>query len=234
MSSKRSRAPRVKLPSQVPLDDGTRNGTEAWREIGGIAFCHWDRWLLRLSLEEPEGLVSIAREFRRRARDARRLRDVAEALLAQVNDLEVRLAKLGRLPTDLLEPVERESTWLRDKAFRRVWHATSIHRTEAMLRTPRNLLEARAREGNWAAFPLSPGRYFTRLDAIYRNRYFDHRGVGLVVLQLEHEGDRMIAAASSEDERLAIRRAVLGASIEAMPHVDDSDSDLGDDFREQE
>jgi len=234
LTSKRSRTPRVKLPSEIPLDDGTRNGTEAWREIDGIAFCHWDRWLLRASLEEPEGLASVAREFRRRTREDRRLQEVAEALLAQVNDLEVRLIKLGRLPGDVLEPLERESTWLRDKAFRRVWHATSIRRTEAMLRTPRNLLEARAREGNWAAFPVSPARYFARLRAIYRHGYFDHRGAGLVVLQLEHEGDRMIAAASSDDERLAIRRAILGACIDAMAHVDDSDADLAEHFHEQE
>ena len=44
----------------------------------------------------------------------------------------------------------------------------------------------------------------------------------------------MIAAASSDDERLATRRAVLGACIEAMAHVDDSDADLAEHFREQE
>lgn len=82
--SKRPRAPRVKLPSEIPLDDGTRDGPEPWRDINGIAFCHWDRWLLRLSLEEPEGLASTVREFRRRARDQRRQRDVAEAMLAQL------------------------------------------------------------------------------------------------------------------------------------------------------
>jgi hypothetical protein len=60
------REPRPKLPTEVPLDDGVREGTDAWREIGGVRFCHWDRWLLRLALDEPEGLRSIAGEFRRR------------------------------------------------------------------------------------------------------------------------------------------------------------------------
>lgn len=159
MKPKRPRAPRVKLPSEVPLDDGVRNGTEPWRDIDGIAFCHWDRWLLRLSLEEPNGLASISREFRRRARDQRRQREVAEAMLAQVADLASRLTRLGRAPAEVLDAVERESTWLRDKAFRRVWHATSIYRTEAMNRTPRLLLAARAREGNWETFPVSPRPY---------------------------------------------------------------------------
>jgi hypothetical protein len=232
--SKRPRAPRVKLPSEVPLDDGTRNGTESWRDVDGIAFCHWDRWLLRLSLEEPEGLASIAREFRRRARDQRRERDVAEAMLAQVADLASRLARIGRSPAEVLDAVERESTWLRNKAFRRVWHATSIYRTQAMERTPRKMLEARAREGNWEGFSVSPRPYFARLDALYRDGYFDYRGVGLVVLQLEIEGDRMLRLATSDDERLAVRRAILGACIEAMAHVDDSGCDLGEHFRERE
>lgn len=232
--TKRPRAPRVKLPSEIPLDDGTRNGTEPWRDVDGIAFCHWDRWRLRLSLEEPEGLASIAREFRRRARDQRRQREVAEAMLAQVADLASRLTRLGRAPAEVLDAVERESTWLRDKAFRRVWHATTIYRTQAMERTPRKTLEARAREGNWAAFSVSPRPYFARLDALYRGGYFDYRGVGLVVLRLESEGDRMLMSATSEGERLAVRRAILGACIEAMAHVDDSGCDLGDRFRERE
>lgn len=232
--SKRPRAPRVKLPSEIPLDDGTRNGTEPWRDVDGIAFCHWDRWLLRLSLEEPEGLASIAHEFRRRARDQRRERDVAEAMLAQVADLASRLTRLGRAPAEVLDAVERESAWLRDKAFRRVWHATSIHRTQAMERTPRKMVEARAREGNWEAFSVSPRPYYARLDALYRGGYFDYRGVGLVVLQLEIEGDRMLMSATSDGERLAVRRAILGACIEAMAHVDDSGCDLGEHFRERE
>jgi hypothetical protein len=234
VSAKPARTPRPKLPSEVPLDDGPREGTDPWREIDGLRFCHWDRWLLRLALEEPDGLASIAREFRRRARVQRRGHDVAEAMLAEVADLDARLARLHCGPADVLDPVERASTWLRDKAFRRVWHATSIRRTEAMLRTPRNLLEARAREGNWPSFPVSPGPYLARLRAIYRGGYFDYRGVGLVVLQLDIEGDRSLAAAASDDERLAIRRAVLGACIEAMAQVDDSGDHLGQHFREQE
>lgn len=231
---KRRRAPRPKLPSETPLDERPRDGTEAWREVDGIAFCHWDRWLLRLSLEEPEGLSSIARELRRRARGRHGERDVAEALLAQVGDLESRLATLGRAPADVLDSVERESTWLRDKAFRRVWHATSVHETEAMQKTPRRVLAARAREGHWAAFPVTPSPHVARLRAIYAGGYFDHPEAGGVVLQLELEGDRMLAMAASDDERLAVGRAILGACIEAIAHVDDSDGDLGDHFRERE
>ena len=154
--SAKSRHSAPKPPTEVPLDDGTRYGTEPWREIEGVGFCHYDRWLLRLSLDEPEGLSSIMAEFRRRARRPGRADDVAEAMLAQLADLADRLASVGRVPKDVLDDVERESTWLRNKAFRRVWHATSLRRTEAMTRTRRSVLEARAREGNLSAFPVSP------------------------------------------------------------------------------
>ena len=224
----------AKPPTEVPLDDGTRYGTEPWREIDGVGFCHYDRWLLRLSLDEGEGLNSIVAEFHRRARRSGRTDEVAEAMLAQLADLAARLASVGRAPNDVLDDVERKSTWLRNKAFRRVWHATSLRRTEAMTRTPRNVLEARAREGNWSAFPVSPRPYYARLHAIYRGGYADYRAVGSVVFLMHLEGERMLGVATSDDERLGVRRAILGAAIEAMAHVDDSGDELGQHFRDEE
>ncbi len=108
--------------------------------------------------------MSICGEFVRRSQQ-RALRDVAEGMLAQVFDLDARLMKIGRAPADVLDAIERESTWLRDKAFRRVWHSSSFRRTEAMKRTPRELLRARAREGHWTAFPVSPGPFFSSRDS---------------------------------------------------------------------
>lgn len=55
-----------------------------------------------------------------------------------------------------------------------------------------------------------------------------------MVLQLELEGDRLLRTATSDDERFAVRRALLGACIEAMAHVDDSGCILGEHFRERE
>lgn len=103
-----------------------------------------------------------------------------------------------------------------------------------MSRTPAPPLEARARDGHWLAFPVSPAPYHARLALLYRDAYFDYRGVGLFVSDLELAGDEMLAAASSEDERLAIGRALLQACIEAMEHADDSGDDLGSHFRERE
>ena len=231
---RKKREPRPKHPSEVPLDDGARDGTEAWRVLDGVSFCHWDRWLLRLSLEAPEGLSAIGSGLRHRARGTRRTDLVAEAMLAQLADLETRLERLGRTPNALLDHVERDSIWLRNKAFRRVWHATSIRRTDAMQRTPRRLLEARALHGNWASFPVSPAPFFTRLRAVYRDGYFDYRGVGLVIFQMELESERQFALCTNDDERLAVRRAILGAAISAMEHVDDSGNALGQHFRNHE
>jgi hypothetical protein len=111
---RRPREPRLKAPTEVPLDDGARDGTEQWRELGGVQFCHWDRWLLRLALAEPEGLRSIAREFRRRRSAGRRTDRNAEAMLAQVVDLEARLERLALEPDAVLDDVERASKWLYD------------------------------------------------------------------------------------------------------------------------
>lgn len=62
---------------------------------------------------------------------ARRGREVAEAMLAQLVALEGRLAKPQLAPAGVLDDVERASKSLHNKAFRRVRHATSIRPTEA-------------------------------------------------------------------------------------------------------
>jgi hypothetical protein len=218
----------------VPLDDGARDGTEPWREIEGVQFCHWDRWLLRLALEEPSGLESIAREFRRRASASRRVDDVAEAMLAQLADLELRLARLGRTPANVLDNVERVSGWLQKKAFRRIWHSRTVRRTAAMQRTPRVLLHRRALSGNWTAFLRSPASYYAELKKTFAGGPYDYRTSGLIVTLLEHASEELLHASTDDDERLAIERAILTVCIEGMEQVDDSLDDLGQFFREHE
>jgi hypothetical protein len=203
--------------------------------VNGIQFYHWDRWLLRLALDEPKGLQSIAREFRCRALAQGNGRSIAEAMLAQIAVLESRLTCLGVTPEQVLDEAERASKWLHDKAFRRVWHATSIrHTTAAMNRTPRKLLEARAFAGNFRAFPVSPEPYLATLSAVLGDGWYDYRGTGLAVMLLEQAGDRLLRDAHGDDERLAIHRAMLTTSIRAMEQVDDSLDELGQHFRDHE
>ena len=232
---KSRREPRPQRPTELPLDDGVREGIEQWRDLNGVQFCHWDRWLLRLALDEPKGLQSIAREFRCRAIAQRNSGGVAETMLAQIADLESRLACLGVAPEQVLDEAERMSEWLHHKAFRRVWHATSIrHATTAMNRTPRKVLEARAFTGYCPAFPVSPQPYLATLCAVLGDGWYDYRGTGLAVMLLEQAGDRLLRDARGDDERLAIHRAMLTASIRAMGQVNDSLDELGQHFRDHE
>jgi hypothetical protein len=231
---RRNRAPRPKPQTELPLDDGAREGTDPWRDIDGVRFCHWDRWLLRLALDEADGLRSIQRELRRRTTSSGHQESVSEALLAQVTDLESRMRALGLSPGQILDEVERQSMWLHKKAFRRIWHATSIRRTAAMERTPRNVLENRALTGNWAAFPISPAPYFAELRSVVGDGWYDHRATGLIVTLLDTAGERLLRGARTDDERLAVRRAALSAAIDAMGRVDDSLDELGQHFRDLE
>jgi hypothetical protein len=159
-----------------------------------------DRWLLRLALDEADGLRSIQREFRRRMTSPRHEDSVSEALLAQVPDLESRMRALGLTPGQILDEVERQSTWLYKKAFRRVWHATSIRRTAAMERTPCKVLESRALAGNWAAFPISPAPYFAEMRSVVGDGWYDHRATELVVTLLDLAGERLLRSARTDDE----------------------------------
>lgn len=231
---RRRREPRPKLPTEVPLDDGAREGTDRWRELAGVQFCHWDRWLLRLAVDEPDGLRSIARTLQRR-RSAPHAPDLeAEALLAQLADLETRLTMLGRTPAAMLDDVERDSTWLHAKAFRRVWHAASFSYTEAMRRTPRTLLEQRARSGNWHVFPISPAAYVSDLASAFGDYWHDCRTSQSAITLFELVSERLLQRANTDDEQLAIRRAALAAVIDAMARVDDSFGELGQQFRNHE
>lgn len=232
--TRRHRKVRERLPTEEPLDDGPRQGTDAWRSIGEVAFCHWDRWLLRLALDEPEGLDAIAAVFRQRAHGSEALDHVAEAMLAQVADLTARLTALGLTAASVLDESERASAWLQSKAFRRVWHATSIRCTAAMESTPRRVLGQRALCGNWAAFPVSPDPYLAQFRRVLGDTWYDYRATGDLVDRLAATGDRLLDRAVTAEETLAIRRAMLTIVIEAMERCDDSTDDLGQHFREHE
>ena len=231
---KRRREPHPKLPTEVPLDEGARQGADPWRQIEGVPFCHWDRWLLRLALDEPEGLRGIERSLRRRTSSPHSPDVAAEALLAQLADLEARLVALGRTPATALDDIEGASRWLHAKAFRRVWHAASFSYTAAMARTPRRLLAQRAHSGNWLAFPVSPALYVGELRLAIGDGYHDYRTTWLAVQLFDVTAQRLLSRASTDDERLAIRRAVLTAAIDAIDRIDDSAGDFGEQFRVHE
>ena len=229
------REPRAKLLVEVPLDDGPRDGTEPWRAIDGVQFCHWDRWLLRLAVTEPQGLETIAREFRTRASGRAGVdTTTAEAMLAQVVDLRARLERIGRTPGAVLDEEENASEWLRKKAFKRVWHSVPQRKTEAMRRAPRVVLEERALRGNWSRLAVSPAPYAEKLSAVVGEDLYDESASGLFVALLEGAILSALLDAASDAERAAIHRAVLTVIVDAMDRVDDSGGEIAELFREHE
>lgn len=234
MPPTRPRPPRPIKPEDIPLDDGPREGTDPWKDLNGVPFCHWDRWLLRLAIDEPDGLASIAAELRSRIRARPTQSSTPEALLAQVVDLQARLAATGRTPTDLLDDTERSSKWLLSKASRRVWDAHSVRCTPAMLRTPRKVFAERARTGNWGEFPVSPVEAFSHFASIAAAASFDGRGTALTLRTLEMKTLALLDQARTDAEVLAVHRAVLGACVDEVARGDESGDDLGSFFREQE
>lgn len=64
--------------------------------------------------------------------------------------------------------------------------------------------------------------------------FAEPRFTSSVVRLLDNKGRVLLMLARSDDERLAIERAMLTASIDLMERVDDSGDDLGQHFREHE
>jgi hypothetical protein len=186
-------------------------------------------------MDEPQGLRSMSSAFRTRARAKKGTDEIAEAMLAQIEDLGARLTRIGAEPIAVLDEAERASKWLQRKAFRRVWQASTIRRTAAMTLTPRRVLEQRALLGNWAAFPVSPAPYHAELKStVGEGYYYGHGGAAVVVLSFEMVAARLLSHSTNDLQRLAVHRAMLSSAIGAMAQVDDSLAELGEHFREHE
>jgi len=158
----------------------------------------------------------------------------SKAMVAPLDDVGARLARIGAEPRPVLDEPERISRWLQRKASRRIWEASTLRRTKAMTRTPRRVLEERALLGNWSAFLESPAPHYAALKSAVGQGYYDYRGTAIVVLSLETTAARCMAPSASDLQRLAIHRGMLSAAIEAMAQVDDSLAELAEHFREHE
>lgn len=218
------RPPRTPKPVERPLDGGPVGGPEVWRTVDGVAFCHWDRWLLRLALDDKGGLAGLAWLLRERVTDPVRICDKndAEALHLQMVDLQKRLARVGRTPETLLDDEERASVWLARKAVQRVWRSGPRERTRAMRDTPRRLLSQRAMRGHWASFPVSPAEYEASLrDVVGDTSNVPHWATGDLASRIESFVSLRVLVATPA-ERLALRRAAMTVIVGVMNDVDDS------------
>jgi hypothetical protein len=230
------RSARTVRPEDRPLDPGVIDGPEVWREVDGVTFCHWDRWLLRLALDEKGGLPALAWTLRERVTDPKRLcdKDAAEALHLQMVDLQRRLDEVQRAPEVLLDDEERASRWLYRKAFQRVWRSGPNRRTKAMLDTPRRRFEARAMRGHWEAFPVSPARFesaLTRVVGDLSNAPYWATSHVARAIELDVE---MRAIGATLEERVALYRAAMAVIVDAMASLDDSGADMAMTYEEIE
>ncbi len=224
----------MRTTSERPLDDGARLGPERWRDIGDVSFCHWDRSLLRLALDELDGLASMERAFRQRAHAEDRGGSAADALCAQLVDLGARLTLAGLTPDMLLDEVERASEWLWRKAHKRVWQDGPHRTTEAMRRTPRRLMQRRALRGNWETGEGSPEPHVSRLWSCVDDGYYDEDGTALVLRMMDTEMEVLLVMAPGGPQRRGIRRALLTVLLEAIERFDDGYGPAAALFREHQ
>ena len=205
-------------------------GPEPWREIAGVTFVYWDRWLLRLALDEPDGLASLVRRFeadRRRAHPSYKAEE-AEAKLSHLEDLRARLSKIATSPRAVLGDADATDKQLLAKARMKLLENGLAYKSPAMLDTPRRRLEARALRGHWDRFPTSPARFERELkERLDRQRDHDWRQTMWLAIDLDADIERTSLLLESEAEQLALRRAALTLIIESMERVDDSGGDMG-------
>ena len=167
-----------------------------------------------------------------RVREKNRLDTGAEAMIAQIDDLQARLASLGATPAQLLSDEERASEWLKKKAFKRVWHDGPYAKTHAMLNPPKRVFELRALRGHWPNFPVNPAQYERLFEAVIRDAKFVRwSDATSIAMTIEDIVERENARLTCPHRLLALHRCALTIIIECMDHVDDSGADMAEAYR---
>lgn len=170
-------------------------------------------------------------DFRNRMKNSRS-DSASEAMIAQIDDLEARLASLELTPAQLLDDEERTSDWLEKKAFKRVWHDGPYAKTDAMRNPPRRVLELRALRGHWPSFPVDPGQYEPLFEEVVRHAKFGRwSDASFIATTFEETVERENARRSCPHRQLALHRCALTLIVECMEHVDDSGGDMGVAYR---
>lgn len=205
-------------------------GPEPWKEIEGVAFIYWDRWLLRLAVEERDGLDGLVQRFqadRKRGRAGHVRRD-AEAKLSQIEDLRERLTKIQMSPREVLGDLDASDKKLLAKSRTKLIEQGLFRLSRAMVDTPRRRLQARALRGWWPQFPGSPAAYEKELMGPRdRSAYCDWRMTMWLAEDVRHHIDRLEILAGSEAEQMALHRAAATLIVESMERTDDSHASLG-------
>ncbi len=184
--------PQTRAMRSVDLGGGSLRtpilcGTEPWRTVGDLELSHWDLWyLVVLVHDHGSDWDRLADAFRSGRRAQLSDRDDAEAKLSHLADLRRRLQRTALTPAALLEGIALDPALLR-KTRRKVieLEIEERHKTDAMRDTPRRRLQARARDGCWDAFPVSPEDYARRFGWLSRRSFYGERAALALARRLE-------------------------------------------------
>ena len=198
-------------------------GPEAWADIGGITWSHWDRWYSAVCLAEADGDWSRLAEILAARSTRAHISSDSEVKLSHLDDLAGRLNAAGLGPVDLAAGLDKAET---AKARRKVLDQGLSGRdlTAAMRQTPRRRLRERALRGSWATFPVDPSVAYAVLAAdVEEAGHLGKGGSFELVRELEAAIAAVNDAAAADPARLlAARRAALTAVQELAHRVDDS------------
>ncbi|MFU8841791.1 MAG: hypothetical protein ACNA8R_13890 [Nitriliruptoraceae bacterium] len=204
-------------------------GPEPWAERHGQPWSHWDRWFALVAVTDHDGdLTGVAAALDDHPTGY--LDEDAQAKLAHLDDLAIRLATAGIDPAELLATDELDRTVL-TKARRKVATQALSGRdlTGPMRHPPRRKLRERALRGSWPAFPADPAEPYELLGELVEDR----SGIwARQTFDLVRDIERLVAAlvedAGDDPERLlAVRRAALTVVAEAAERADDSYGEVG-------
>jgi hypothetical protein len=204
-------------------------GPEAWREVAGRTWSHWDLWFCLVLVSEFDGdWAAFAEELWQR-RSPYLLTLDEEAKVSHLDDLRARLADAGLGPAALAGAATGDGKLLA-KARRKVLDQPldrGRDMTPAMWATPRERLWCRALHGHWERFPVSPAPAHARFaDQVMwaRRRGRGGYGIAQALRRLLDDQDRRLTGDPAA--RLALWRGLLTAGIEALGEVRDRDGEL--------
>lgn len=220
----------------IPSPRGRRPpifGPEAWAEVAGEPWCHFDRWFALVIETDFTGDADALRdELERQLRSSLHGRQDVIAKLSHLADLLRRLDAAG-IGSSVLVAADPADKAAQDKARRKVLSQALEGRsmTEPMRHTPAACLDQRAKYGHWDRFPSNPDRFHQRL-AGRRHTYTDKGGSFRVVDAHVERLRRLDGPRRSLPDRLALYRAFHTVGIALAERVDDSYGVLGQARRE--
>lgn len=208
------------------------HGPEPWRTVQRVTFTHWDRWFLRLAVEDDDNWVTLEKTLQERRYSVTHSTSDAEAKLSHMADLCNRLAKVRKTPRAVLRQ-EVDDRALLYKAKTKIFdqYLDRKYATAAMQNTPRRRLKKQALRGHWSRFPASPSLFEESIfDPESARPFYGENATMRLADRIERRVERLIRRADDVAEQLAIYRAAMTAILVAVERANDSCGCLGETF----